>query len=240
LFRLLKILPFCSQYIYSIKNMDIFISNSDTHSIHTRHGLDLHYPAYKLTKVQKGVSFTGIRIFNNLPYSMKILSNDVNKFKYSLKKFLHVGSFYSLGEYFEWKTRDDLNSYKSFIVIAWSLGVFLYIIDCLFIRWRLISMYWLMWWINNEWMNELTKTLYTINFPSELPQQHLEQIMWRKLKHKQTQTGSLLDDYQIKILNIHWRETGILHRRPGFKIPAMNIKKLLRYIQNSTWLVHNI
>jgi hypothetical protein len=73
-------------------NMDIFISNSDIHSIHTRQGLDLHYPAYKLTKVQKGVSFTGIRIFNNLPCSIKILSNDVNKFKYSLKKsqFLQI------------------------------------------------------------------------------------------------------------------------------------------------------
>jgi hypothetical protein len=41
LFRLLSILPFHSQYILSIsifvvKNMDIFISNSDIHSIHTR------------------------------------------------------------------------------------------------------------------------------------------------------------------------------------------------------------
>jgi hypothetical protein len=78
------------------KNMDIFITNFDIHSIHTRQGLDLHYPAYKLTKVQKGVSFTGIRIFDNLPYSLKILSNDVNKFKSSLRKFLYVGSFYSI------------------------------------------------------------------------------------------------------------------------------------------------
>jgi hypothetical protein len=117
LFRSLNILPFHTQYILSIsifvvKNMGRFISNSDTHSIHTRQGIGLHYPAYKLTKVQKGVSFTGIRIFNNLPYTIKILSNCVNTFKYSLKKFLHVGSFYSLGEYFEWKTRDDLSSYK--------------------------------------------------------------------------------------------------------------------------------
>jgi hypothetical protein len=69
-------------------------------------------PAYKLTYVLKGLSFSGIRIFNNLPHSTKILSSDVNKFKYSLNKFLHVGSFYSLGEYFGWKTRNDHNSYK--------------------------------------------------------------------------------------------------------------------------------
>jgi hypothetical protein len=46
LFRLLNILPFYSQYILCIsilvaKNMDIFISNSDIHSIHTRQGLDI-------------------------------------------------------------------------------------------------------------------------------------------------------------------------------------------------------
>jgi hypothetical protein len=30
----------------------------------------------------------------------------------SLRKFLYLGSFYSLGEYIEWKLRDDLKSYK--------------------------------------------------------------------------------------------------------------------------------
>jgi hypothetical protein len=49
--------------------------------------------------------YTEIRIFNNLPHNVNILSNDVNKFKHAFKKILHVGSFYSLGEYFQWKTR---------------------------------------------------------------------------------------------------------------------------------------
>jgi hypothetical protein len=34
---------------------------------------------------------------------MKSLSEDINKFKYSLKKFLQVGSFYSLDEYLSGK-----------------------------------------------------------------------------------------------------------------------------------------
>jgi hypothetical protein len=59
--------------------MDIFIPNSDIHSVHTRQGLDLHYPTYKLAKVQKRVFYTGIKIFNNLPHNIKILSNDINK-----------------------------------------------------------------------------------------------------------------------------------------------------------------
>jgi hypothetical protein len=98
--------------IFVVMNMVKFVTNSDIHGIHIRQGLDLHYPTCKLTKVQKGASFTGIRIFNNLPHSIKNLSEDINKFKYSLKKFLQVGSFYSLDEYYEWKTRDDCNSYR--------------------------------------------------------------------------------------------------------------------------------
>jgi N-acetylglucosamine kinase-like BadF-type ATPase len=61
--------------------------------------------------VQKGVNYSGIRIFNNLPQSTKDLSSDVN-FKQALKTFLLLGSFYSLNEYYEWNMRDDLGSYK--------------------------------------------------------------------------------------------------------------------------------
>jgi hypothetical protein len=81
--------------------MDKFVTNSDIHGIHTRQGFDLYYLTCKLTKVQKGVSFTGIRIFHNLPLSIKNLSDYDNKFKYSLKQFLQVGSFYSLDGYYE-------------------------------------------------------------------------------------------------------------------------------------------
>jgi hypothetical protein len=36
-------------------------------------------------------------------------------FKQALKKFLLLGSFYSLNEYYEWNKRDDLGSYKQYI-----------------------------------------------------------------------------------------------------------------------------
>jgi hypothetical protein len=90
LFKALNILPFYSQYIFSVcvfvvMNMDKFVTNSDIHGIHTRQWLDLHYPTCKLTKVQKGLSLNRIRIFNNLPHSIKNLSEGINKFKYSLK-----------------------------------------------------------------------------------------------------------------------------------------------------------
>jgi hypothetical protein len=92
--------------------MDKFVTNSDIHGIYTRQGLNLHYPTCKLTKVQKGSSFTGIMIFNNLPQSIKNLSGDINKFKYSLKTFLLVGFLYSLDKYYKWKAKDDCASYR--------------------------------------------------------------------------------------------------------------------------------
>ena len=87
--------------------MDKYVANSDIHNIYMRQRYELHYPTYKSTRAQKGVSYTGIRIFNKLPHSITNLSQDLNKFKYSLKKCSQVGSFYSLDEYYNWKTRDD-------------------------------------------------------------------------------------------------------------------------------------
>jgi hypothetical protein len=101
LFRQLNILPLYSQYIFSA-----------IHGINTRQGSHLHFPTNKLAKVQKGVYYSGIRIYNNLPLSIRNLQNDIIRFKQALKRFLLTGSFYSLNEYYEWNTRGDLDSYK--------------------------------------------------------------------------------------------------------------------------------
>jgi hypothetical protein len=71
--------------MFVVKNVDKFILNSDIHNIHTRHGSNLHHPNYKLTKIQKGVVYSGIMIFNNLPQNVKNLSSDANKYKYAFK-----------------------------------------------------------------------------------------------------------------------------------------------------------
>jgi len=55
-----------------------------------------------MTKYKKGVYYSGIKIFNHLPQNIKNLSWNVKKFKLTLKKFLLMGSFYTLHEYFDW------------------------------------------------------------------------------------------------------------------------------------------
>jgi len=108
LFRELNILPLHSQYILSlllfvVKHINIFKLNSTIHSIKTRHCLDLHLPSVHLSKVQKGVYYSGIHVFNYLPARIKSISVDVRKFKTALKGFLLEGSFYTLQEYFDWE-----------------------------------------------------------------------------------------------------------------------------------------
>ena len=83
LFKELDILPLHSQYILSlaifvVKNMEIFIPNSDIHTNNTRSKSNLFLPLTRLTKCQKGVYFAGIQIFNYLPENIKTLITQIN------------------------------------------------------------------------------------------------------------------------------------------------------------------
>ena len=105
LFKDLNILPIQSQYIYSIllfvtKNEDQFLYNSQVHKINTRQTFDLYVPTSNLTIYQKVVYYSGIKIYSHLPTAIKDLSDDKNKFKLALKRYLLHNSFYSLEEYF--------------------------------------------------------------------------------------------------------------------------------------------
>jgi len=116
LFKKLNILPLYSQYILSVllfvvNNIDEFTMNSNVHSIRTWHRSDLYPPLTRLTKYKKGIYYSGIKIFNYLPQNIKNLFRNVKKFKLTLKRFLSVGSFYTLEEYFDWTSRSDLGCY---------------------------------------------------------------------------------------------------------------------------------
>ena len=105
LFKDLNILPIQSQYIFSIllfvtKNKDQFLSNSQVHEINTRQTSDLYVPTANLAIYQKGVYYSGIKIYNHLPTAIKDLSGDKNKSKLTLKRYLLHYSFYSLEENF--------------------------------------------------------------------------------------------------------------------------------------------
>ena len=60
-------------------------------------------PSTKLTMVQKGVLFSGSRIYNCLPSWIKAVSSDAKSFKSMLKRYLLEHAFYSLEEYFQFQ-----------------------------------------------------------------------------------------------------------------------------------------
>jgi hypothetical protein len=106
LFIQLEILPLQSQYILStvlfvIKNKNLFAANQDFHTINTRYNSDLHLPTCNLTLYQKGAYFSGIKLFNHLPQTLKCLSGDMKVFKSALLRFLKQHYFYSVGEYLQ-------------------------------------------------------------------------------------------------------------------------------------------
>jgi hypothetical protein len=93
--------------MFVVKDKVLFTINMELHKINTHQKSDIHIPLVSLTKVQKGVYYTGITLFNSLPPSIEQVAHDVNTFKNKLRKYLIVISFYSVDEYFDWNNKFD-------------------------------------------------------------------------------------------------------------------------------------
>jgi hypothetical protein len=103
---MMGIMTLYSQYIYSlllfiINNKNLFIINDEIHEHKTRVYKDIHMPAVKLTKYEKGAYITSIKVLNLPPQSIKMLVTEEKSFKSTLKSFLHHHSFYSMKEYYQ-------------------------------------------------------------------------------------------------------------------------------------------
>ena len=86
LLKKLEILHLYSKYIFFppkfvIKNKHLFSTNFQIHSVHTRLKPNIHPPIANLTKFQKEVYFSRIKIFNNLPHNIKIYLMRQNCFR---------------------------------------------------------------------------------------------------------------------------------------------------------------
>ena len=80
LFKELKILTLSSQYILSlllfvVHNREYFDPNITYHHFNTRQKNDLHLPHVSLTRCQRGVLYSGIKVFNALPTTIKNISS---------------------------------------------------------------------------------------------------------------------------------------------------------------------
>jgi hypothetical protein len=103
LFKKFNILPLDSKLLLSLSsfvvdNIETFQTNSDSHNTSTRYRYNLHVPNTNLSKYQKGVYYSGIKLFSNLPLTIKSLNHNIKKFKPALKEYLLSHSFYSIEE----------------------------------------------------------------------------------------------------------------------------------------------
>jgi len=92
LFFNLEILPLPSQYILSlllflIRNKNQFLVNFEMCHINTRQHANLHQPSVNMTKYQKGVYCLGVKVFNMLPFYIKIECDNPKNLKWFYKNF---------------------------------------------------------------------------------------------------------------------------------------------------------
>jgi hypothetical protein len=111
LFRKLEILPLASKSILSlmlfvVNNKKLFIVNSKKrkHNINTRLIKNFYQLMSNFIVYQKAVYCMGSRVYNKLPPHIKEEFHNPTKFKTCLKYFLHIHYFYSIEEYFQYKT----------------------------------------------------------------------------------------------------------------------------------------
>jgi hypothetical protein len=111
LFRKLEILPVQCQYIlplilFIIDNSNNFQTGLEIHGLHARSKNHLFIPVANFTSVQKGITYSGIEMYNTLPNSILNHWNDRKKFKNRLYRYTLNNTFYSVKEFLEF-SRDN-------------------------------------------------------------------------------------------------------------------------------------
>jgi hypothetical protein len=129
-FRVLRILPLHSQYIFSlltfvVNNKSLYHTTSQIHGVNTRRNFDLYCPQSNLTTYQRGPYYFGIKLFNHLPLNIKELAHNIKQFRAALIALLHSKSFYTLEEY-SISARDSSLDSHEYIVIFYFIVMYIY------------------------------------------------------------------------------------------------------------------
>ena len=82
----LDILEVSCLYIYAlmlfaVKSLNIYQSNTSVHGMNIRQQNKLHIPAAGFSSIQRGVYYSCIKIFNQLPQNISKFRNNIHTFK---------------------------------------------------------------------------------------------------------------------------------------------------------------
>jgi hypothetical protein len=89
--------------LFVIDNLKGFTTNAYVQSLDTRNKNQLRLPTVGLTCVQRGVSYSGLKIFNSLSSNIQSHRNNREKCKNKFQRYLSTHSFYSVTEFLEFK-----------------------------------------------------------------------------------------------------------------------------------------
>ena len=67
--------------LFVFKNKNHFIANLEIHSQDTRQCANFHQPISNPTKYRKGIYYSGVRVYNNLPPHIKDISDNPKNFE---------------------------------------------------------------------------------------------------------------------------------------------------------------
>ena len=77
---------------------------------------------------QKGVYYSAIKIFNNLPHYIKNLAKEIIPFRNTLRRFLLIHSLYDSDEYFNYK-RQSIETLKSELTLGFKDSITVFILQ---------------------------------------------------------------------------------------------------------------
>jgi hypothetical protein len=85
--------------LFAVNKLNIFQTNSSVHGINTRQQSKLHIPSVRLSSIQRGIYYSSVKIFNQLPQYVVKYYTKIHNFKNFLRDYLVQNYFYSIEEF---------------------------------------------------------------------------------------------------------------------------------------------
>jgi hypothetical protein len=122
MYQKFKMLPLMLQYIFCLltfmtNNRDQLFINSEIHSVNIRYSSNLYLLMENLNVYQKGVYYSGIKIFSRLSLDIRMYFDNSRTVKKAVKRFLYTNPRHSLDEYYNNRNNRFFNVVDSLILI---------------------------------------------------------------------------------------------------------------------------
>ena len=85
--------------LFTVKNLNIYQTNSAVHGMNTRQQNKLHVPSVSLSSIQTGVCYSSVKIFEQLPQNILKFYNNMHTSKILLRDFLFTNIFYFIEDF---------------------------------------------------------------------------------------------------------------------------------------------